>query len=104
MIHPRPDSTRVVVTGIGVVSPIGTSFEDFRAALREGRNGVGPITAFDGSVFRTSHAGEIKHLPPGTGAVAPSGATKPIDRASKLALIAAREAVDTSGLLRGEFD
>lgn len=55
---------RVVVTGIGVVSPIGTGREAYWGALRAGVNGVAPITTFDASEFATQFAAEVKDFDP----------------------------------------
>jgi len=56
----------VAVTGLGVVSPVGTGTGAFWAALCSGRSGVGPITLFDASTFAVRIAGEVKDFePPG---------------------------------------
>ena len=51
---------RVVVTGIGVVSALGSSIDDFWDSLRAGRSGIGPITKVDASDLRFKNAGEVK--------------------------------------------
>jgi 3-oxoacyl-[acyl-carrier-protein] synthase II len=51
---------RVVVTGMGMVTPVGGDVESSWRALREGRGGVGPITLFDASTFATRIAAEVK--------------------------------------------
>src|SRR5436309_1091701 len=51
---------RVVVTGMGVVSPIGCTVAEFTASLRAGVSGVGPITLFDPASLRTRIAAEVK--------------------------------------------
>ena len=51
---------RVAVTGMGVVSPIGRTVQDFRDALFAGRSGIGPITAFDPATLPTRIAAEVK--------------------------------------------
>ena len=56
---------RVVITGIGVVSPIGLGKEEYWKALEEGKNGVGLITLFDASDFPVRIAAEIKDFEPG---------------------------------------
>jgi len=53
-----PDA--VVVTGVGIVSPIGLGMDDFSAALRAGRSGAGPIRAFDCAGFATTIAAEVE--------------------------------------------
>ena len=51
---------RVVVTGMGMVTPVGSDVESSWTAIREGRGGVGPITLFDASTFATRIAAEVK--------------------------------------------
>ena len=55
---------KVVVTGMGVISPIGNSVEEFCASLKEGKSGIGPITCFDTTGFDVSIAGEVKNFDP----------------------------------------
>ncbi|MCA8984830.1 MAG: beta-ketoacyl-ACP synthase II [Planctomycetaceae bacterium] len=52
---------RVVVTGIGIISPLGHDVETVWAALKEGKSGVGKITHFDASTFPTHFAAEVKN-------------------------------------------
>ena len=54
---------RVVVTGYGVVSPIGNTPAEFLSSLKNGKNGIGPITKFDASNTGISVAGEVKEFP-----------------------------------------
>ncbi|NLG33922.1 MAG: beta-ketoacyl-ACP synthase II [Lentisphaerae bacterium] len=51
---------RVVVTGLGVVSPVGSTLDSFWAAIQAGESGVAPITYFDASAFDTKFAGQVK--------------------------------------------
>ena len=53
---------RVVVTGLGVVSPVGSTLDTFWAAIQAGQSGIGPITYFDASAFDTKFAGQVKGL------------------------------------------
>ncbi len=55
---------RVVITGLGVVSPIGHGRENYWQALREGRNGIGPIELFDATDFSVRISGEIRDFSP----------------------------------------
>ena len=53
---------RVVVTGLGVISPIGKTVEEFCESLKAGKSGIGPITAFDTTGFDVTIAGEVKNF------------------------------------------
>ncbi len=55
---------RVVVTGIGLVSAVGSGTEQCWSAIREGKNGIAPITQFDASEFACRIAGEVKDFDP----------------------------------------
>ena len=55
---------RVVVTGLGVLSPIGNSIDEFWNSLVEGKSGVDLITRFDTSAFTTKIAAEVKGFDP----------------------------------------
>jgi 3-oxoacyl-[acyl-carrier-protein] synthase II len=55
---------RVVVTGLGALTPIGNTADEFWSALLQGRSGVGPITRFDATDYPTRIAGEIKNFDP----------------------------------------
>lgn len=55
---------RVVVTGVGLISPLGVGTEPTWQALIEGRSGIGPITRFDASAFPVKIAGEVKGFDP----------------------------------------
>ncbi|HIY58636.1 MAG TPA: beta-ketoacyl-[acyl-carrier-protein] synthase II, partial [Candidatus Tetragenococcus pullicola] len=54
---------RVVITGYGVVSPIGNDADTFYQSLKNGTNGIGPITKFDAEKTGVSVAGEVKDFP-----------------------------------------
>jgi 3-oxoacyl-[acyl-carrier-protein] synthase II len=55
---------RVVVTGVGLVSPVGIGTDETWQAIREGRNGIAPITLFEADEFACRIAGEVKHFDP----------------------------------------
>ena len=57
-------SRRVVVTGVGLLTPLGIGTEASWEGVRAGKSGVGPITQFDASAFNAQIAGEIKHFDP----------------------------------------
>ena len=58
------ESRRVVVTGLGALTPIGNTAEELWTGLREGRSGIGPITQFDATGYPTRIAGEMQGLRP----------------------------------------
>lgn len=55
---------RVVITGLGLLTPVGTGVEECWKNLMEGRSGIGPITLFDTEKFETKFAGEVKGFDP----------------------------------------
>ena len=55
---------RVVVTGVGLISAVGTGTEETWRAIKESRSGIGPITSFDASAFAARIAGEVKGFDP----------------------------------------
>jgi len=87
---------RVVVTGLGALTPIGNNAPAFWAALLEGRSGAGPITRFDASKFKTQFACEVKDL--NVEDFIDRKESRRMDRCTHLGLIAAEEAVADSGL------
>ncbi len=87
---------RVVVTGMGSVTPLGLDTSSTWAGLVAGRSGVGPITQFDPSRLTTRIAAEVKDFDPS--AVLDRKEQRRNDRYVQLALVAAREAMDQAGL------
>jgi 3-oxoacyl-[acyl-carrier-protein] synthase II len=55
-------SRRVVVTGLGAITPIGNNVQDYWNALSNGVSGAAPITQFDASKFKTQFACEVKNF------------------------------------------
>ncbi len=100
---------RVVVTGMGMVTPLGRDVESTWAALREGTSGVGPITLFDARSFPTRIAAEAKGFDLADYIGDDAARWAEHNRNTQFALAAARMAVDHSGLLdhkgldRGRF-
>lgn len=87
---------RVVVTGLGAVTPIGNSVSQYWDGLRTGRNGVAAITLFDASRHPCRFAAEVKDFDP-SGSIERKEA-KRWDRFCQFAVVAAKEAVAQSGL------
>ena len=87
---------RVVITGMGVISPIGNNVNDFWEGLRSGKNGIGPITRFDTSDMKVTLAAEVKNFDPSL--TMDTATQRRCDLFTQYAIAAAQEAVDTSGL------
>jgi 3-oxoacyl-[acyl-carrier-protein] synthase II len=87
---------RVVVTGLGLVSPVGIGVEPSWQALVAGRSGIGPITLFDASTYPTRIAGEVKNFEPGD--FMDKKEARRNDRFIQFALAAAEMAVKDAGL------
>ncbi|MDX2175616.1 MAG: beta-ketoacyl-ACP synthase II [Candidatus Sumerlaeia bacterium] len=88
--------TRVVVTGMGVISPVGNNVEAFWEALLAGKSGAGPITQFDHSAHKTHFAAEVKGYDPLAHFDAKE--VRRLDRHLQFALVSADEAIKSSGL------
>ena len=87
---------RVVVTGLGAVTPLGNSPEETWSAMLEGKSGAAPITQFDASLFKTQFACEVKGL--NINDWIDRKEARKLDRYTQLALIAAMQGVKDSGL------
>ena len=92
----RPDGDRVVVTGLGAVTPIGNSAPAFWDALLAGRSGAAPITAFDASEWETTFACEVKGFDPV--AHLDRKLANRLDRYAQYAVVAADEAIADAGI------
>ena len=93
---------RVVVTGLGVISPIGNSVEEFWKSLIEGKNGIGMITKFDTSTFDTKIAAEVKNFDPSLWLDKKS--VKRLDPYAQYAIVAATMAFNDSKLDLDKID
>lgn len=86
---------RVVVTGLGAVSSIGSSVSEFWQNLLAGVCGIRPVSLFDASTYRTQTAAEVSNIPDGF--LTPAEKRR-MSRADRMGLVAATEAVSQSGL------
>lgn len=87
---------RVVVTGIGAVTPVGNHAPDFWEALKNGKNGIAPITRYDVGESKFKLAAEVKDFDPTI--YMEKLAAKKLDRFSQFAMAAAAEAMEDSRL------
>ena len=94
---------RVVITGLGAVTPVGIGKENFYNALLEGKSGIGPITRFDASDYATRIAGEVKDFDITQYGVDKKEARR-MDRSVEFAIGAAVLAADDAKLALDEED
>jgi 3-oxoacyl-[acyl-carrier-protein] synthase II len=97
----RARRPRVVVTGIGAITPLGSTPDGFWSNLAKGKSGIGPVTLFDASPYRTRIAAEVKDFDP-TKYVDPKDARR-MARSTLFALAAAKEAIADAGF-KDHFD
>lgn len=93
---------RVVVTGLGAVTPIGNNVEEFWNGIVEGKCGIDEITAFDTTNFKVKLAAEVKNL--NVEEILDKKAAKRMDRYTQFAMIASREAVKDANINMEEID
>ena len=93
----NPSDRRVVVTGLGVVTPIGHQLDVFWNNLLAGQCGIDRITAFDAAPFDTQIAGEVKDFDPTPAFPSPKEVRR-TDRYSQFGIYAAWSALKDSGL------
>ncbi|MEG6584081.1 beta-ketoacyl-ACP synthase II [Dendrosporobacter sp. 1207_IL3150] len=87
---------RVVVTGIGAITPVGSGKDEFWQSLLAGKSGIGPITRFDASDYTTRIAGEVKDFEPAK--YIDKKEAKRMDRCTQFAVAAAKMAFEDSGM------
>jgi 3-oxoacyl-[acyl-carrier-protein] synthase II len=91
---------RVVITGVGVISSIGSDPSTFWNGILECRSGAGPITAFDATDYKTRFACEASGFDPSE--TMDAKLVRTVDRFTQMAIAASQQAVDDSGLEIGE--
>lgn len=87
---------RIVITGLGAISPIGIGKEAFWEGLMEGRNGIGKITRFDATEYKAQIAGEVKDFDPTK--YIDKKESKRMDRYAQFAVAATKMALEDAGL------
>ncbi|MBU6404853.1 MAG: beta-ketoacyl-ACP synthase II [Pseudomonadota bacterium] len=93
---------RVVITGMGIKSPVGNDLDSAWRAIREGHSGIGPLTQFDASTFPTRIAGEVRDFDPA--AYVPVKDVKKMDPFIHYGIAAAVDALKDAGLHPHEHD
>lgn len=90
------DNRRVVITGLGAVTPLGNNVKDTWEAMKAGKNGIAPITLFDTTAYKAKLAAEVKGFDPKD--YLEINETLRTDRYTQFAIAAAQQAVDDSGI------
>ncbi|MDR3767444.1 MAG: beta-ketoacyl-ACP synthase II [Butyricicoccus sp.] len=93
---------RVVITGMGAITPVGNDVASFWDSLKNGKCGIGPITKFDVSDFKVKLAAEVKDFD--VTQYVDKREARRMDLNCHFALAAAQQAVDQAGLKEGNFD
>mgnify|MGYP001860407533 CR=1 FL=1 len=93
---------RVVVTGLGAITPIGNNVKDYWEGLKTGKCGIDTITAFDVTDFKVKLAAEVKNYNPEE--YLDKRSARRLDRFTQFAIIAAREAMKDSGITKENTD
>jgi 3-oxoacyl-[acyl-carrier-protein] synthase II len=88
---------RVVITGLGIISPVGNDVANFWSSLKNGKGGVGPLTSFDPSAFDSRIAAEVKGFDPGIYGMDPKEA-KRTAKFVQYAVAASKQAIESSGM------
>ncbi|MBI5030009.1 MAG: beta-ketoacyl-ACP synthase II [Chloroflexi bacterium] len=88
---------RVVITGTGAITPLGLTPEEFWQNLLSAKSGIGPVTLFDASKYRTQIAGEVKNFDPTQHGIEAKDARR-MGRATLFVLAASRSALNEAGL------
>jgi len=98
----RDDTQRVVITGLGLITPLGNDVPTSWAAILAGRSGAGPITQFDCSQYRTRIAAEVKDFDPTL--FMDRRDARRIDRYAQFAIVAAQQAFADAKFDMAEHD
>lgn len=94
---------RVVITGLGIISPVGNGVVSFWHSLKEGKGGVGPLISFDAATFDSRIAAEVKAFDPAAYGMNTKD-VKRMDKFGQYAVASAKEAIESSGLALDKED
>ena len=94
---------RVVITGMGIISPVGNGVSAFWQSLKDGVGGVGVLTTFDPAMFDSRIAAEVKEFDPAAYGMTTKD-VKRMDKFGQYAVASAKEAIESSGLVLDSED
>lgn len=90
------EKRRVVITGMGAITPIGNTVDEFWASIKAGKSGIGPITYYDSSINKVHYAAEVKNFNPGD--YMDSKDARKMARFTQFGVAAAKMCLEDSGL------
>lgn len=91
------EKRRVVITGMGAITPLGNSVEETWAGIKAGKSGIGPITHFDASINKVHYAAEVKNF--NAGDYMDSKEARKMARFTQFGVAAAKQCLEDSGLM-----
>ncbi len=91
------EKRRVVITGMGAITPLGNTVEETWAGIKAGKSGIGPITQFDASINKVHYAAEVKNFDPAN--YMDSKDARKMARFTQFGVAAAKMALEDSGLM-----
>lgn len=91
---------RVVITGLGAITPLGNTVDEFWAGIKAGKIGIGPITLFDASINKVHYAAEVKNFDPSQ--YMDSKDARKMARFTQFGVAAAKQCLEDSGLMGNE--
>lgn len=91
---------RVVITGMGAITPLGNSVEEFWEGIKQGKSGIGPITQFDSSINKVHYAAEVKNFNPSD--FMDSKDARKMARFTQFGVASAKMCLEDAGLLGNE--
>ena len=91
---------RVVITGLGAITPLGNTVDEFWAGIKAGKSGIGPITLFDASINKVHYAAEVKNFDPSN--YMDSKDARKMARFTQFGVAAAKQCLEDSGLMGNE--
>ena len=94
------EKRRVVITGMGAITPLGNSVEETWAGIKAGKSGIGPITYFDSSINKVHYAAEVKNF--NAGDYMDSKEARKMARFTQFGVAAAKQCLEDSGLMGNE--
>ncbi|MCQ2597287.1 MAG: beta-ketoacyl-[acyl-carrier-protein] synthase II, partial [Treponema sp.] len=91
------EKRRVVITGLGAITPLGNSVDEFWAGIKAAKSGIAPITQFDASINKVHYAAEVKNF--NAGDFMDAKDARKMARFTQFGVAAAKQCLDDAGLM-----